>query len=64
MGRRRTLDPVEMGPSSPAVPKSAAADAKLENIGSIIYYSLDNLRDFCEIFGILEIVQTAMTISI
>ena len=25
MGRRRTLDPAEMGPSSPAVPRSAVA---------------------------------------
>ena len=33
MGRRRTLDPAEMGPSSPAVPRSAVAAnyAKLEN---------------------------------
>ena len=32
MGRRRTLDPAEMGPSSPAVPRSAVAanNAKLE----------------------------------
>ena len=48
MGRRRTLDPAEMGPSSPAVPRSAVAanNAKLEyrvNEANSAEYSIPNL---------------------
>ena len=49
MGRRRTLDPAEMGPSSPAVPRSAVAanNAKLEyrvnDASSAAEYGIPNL---------------------
>ena len=49
MGRRRTLDPAEMDPSSPAAPRSAVADAKLEyrvnEASSAAEYGIPNLPE-------------------